>query len=107
MIIFVHFHQHEDGTLLWSQTEQGLVLGSYFWGYIITQVPGGRVAEMYGGKWVFFGAVAVNIFGTLLSPVTAQAGYYYLIIMRILMGLCKKDFLTFFNWSLYYKTLLI
>ena len=72
---------------MWSQTQQGLVLGSYFWGYFITQIPGGRVAEMYGGKWVFFVAVVINIVCTLLGPVCAVAGFPYLILMRILMGL--------------------
>lgn len=50
------------------------------------------MAEMYGGKWVFFGAVVINIIGTLLGPVTATAGYYYFIIMRILMGLGRFIF---------------
>lgn len=51
------------------------------------------MAEMYGGKWVFFTAVVINIFGTLLAPVTAVAGYPYIIIMRILMGLGKIQLL--------------
>ena len=45
------------------------------------------MAEMYSAKWVFFGAVVLNIFGTLLGPVTATAGYYYFLIVRVLMGL--------------------
>jgi MFS family permease len=45
------------------------------------------VAEMYGGKWVFFVAVVINIVCTILGPVCAVAGYPYLILMRILMGL--------------------
>jgi ACS family sodium-dependent inorganic phosphate cotransporter-like MFS transporter 5 len=72
---------------VWTQTQQGLVLGSYFWGYLFTQVPGGRLAEMIGGKWIFFAAVVINIVCTLLGPVCAVAGYPYLILMRILMGL--------------------
>lgn len=63
------------------------MLGSYFWGYLVTQIPGGRVAELFGGKWVFFGAVLVNMVATLLSPVCSYAGYQYLILMRILEGL--------------------
>ena len=27
-----------EGTFVWSKNEQGLVLGSYFWGYFVTQV---------------------------------------------------------------------
>ena len=30
----------QDGPLVWSTTEQGAVLGSYFLGYFITQVKG-------------------------------------------------------------------
>lgn len=78
---------NEDGPLVWSEPEQGLVLGSYFWGYLLTQIPGGRLAEIYGGKWVFFTAVTLNIFATLMSPVCSSAGFQYLILMRILKGL--------------------
>jgi ACS family sodium-dependent inorganic phosphate cotransporter len=77
----------EDGPLLWSEPQQGLTLGSYFWGYFLTQVPGGRIAELYGGKWVFWVAVFINVVATLLIPVCSMAGYQYLIIMRVLMGL--------------------
>ena len=76
-----------DGPMIWTEPEQGLVLGSYFWGYFITQVPGGRLSELYGGKWVFWTATFLNIFGLLLGPVCSYAGYQYLILMRILMGL--------------------
>ena len=62
-------------------------MGSYFWGYLITQVPGGRVAELYGGKWVFFVAVVLNVGATLLSPICSVYGFEYLILMRLLMGL--------------------
>ena len=62
-------------------------MGSYFWGYLITQVPGGRISELYGGKWVFWIAVFLNVFAMLLSPICAYGGYHYLIIMRIIKGL--------------------
>eukprot|EP00095_Tigriopus_kingsejongensis_P005794 maker-scaffold88_size394946-snap-gene-2.23 protein:Tk05794 transcript:maker-scaffold88_size394946-snap-gene-2.23-mRNA-1 annotation:"hypothetical protein DAPPUDRAFT_52115" len=77
----------EDGPFEWTEPEQGLVLGSYFWGYLITQIPGGRVAELFGGKWVFLVAVLMNIVGAVLSPLCARAGYEYVIIMRIIQGL--------------------
>jgi len=28
------------------------VLGAFFWGYIVTQVPAGRLAERFGAKWL-------------------------------------------------------
>lgn len=77
----------EDGPFVWTEPQQGFVLGAYFIGYFITQIPGGRMAEIFGGKWVFFVAVIMNMVGTLLSPVCSKAGYQYLIIMRIIEGL--------------------
>ena len=74
---------------MWTEPQQGLVLGSYFWGYLLTQVPGGRMAEVFGGKWVFFAAVLLNIIATLLSPVCSQMGFEYLIAMRF-VNACVK-----------------
>lgn len=90
--------QSEDGPFLWTEPEQGLVLGSYFWGYLVTQIPGGRMAELFGGKWVFFLAVVMNMVATILSPVCAYAGYQYLILMRIIEG---KINLKFFFSNIY------
>ena len=32
---------------------QGVILGMFFYGYVLTQLPGGRLAELFGGKWLF------------------------------------------------------
>lgn len=45
------------------------------------------MAELFGGKWVFFVAVVMNMVATLLSPVCSYAGFQYLIVMRIIEGL--------------------
>ena len=41
----------------WSPTTQGAILSSFFYGYIITQIPGGYLAHNYGGKTVFVAGV--------------------------------------------------
>lgn len=66
---------------------QGLVLASYFWGYIITQLPGGRIAEMFSAKWLVFGAVLINGVATLFTPVAANTSYVALLIVRFIEGL--------------------
>lgn len=76
----------QDGPFLWSGTIQGILLSSYFWGYLIAQLPGGRVAELVSAKWVMFFAVAINIVCTLLSPLAAKAHYGVLLVLRILEG---------------------
>ncbi|XP_067142428.1 sialin-like isoform X2 [Centruroides vittatus] len=77
----------QDGEFLWDKTLQGFILGSFFYGYIITQLPGGRLAEIFGGKWLF----GLGVFGTgvltLLTPVAANLHVSALIIVRFLEGL--------------------
>jgi MFS transporter, ACS family, solute carrier family 17 (sodium-dependent inorganic phosphate cotransporter), other len=40
-------------TFTWTEGEKQLILGSFFWGYIMTELPGGRLAELIGGHRVF------------------------------------------------------
>lgn len=47
-------------------------MSSYYWGYLISQIPAGRISEVFSAKWVMFSAVVINIICTLLTPVAAQ-----------------------------------
>ncbi len=71
----------------WSDTQRGLVLSSFFAGYMITQVLGGWLAQKWGGKAVLgFGVVWWSVF-TILTPLSAMASFPVLIATRIAMGL--------------------
>lgn len=60
----------------WSQNLQGVILSSFFWGYVITHIPGGLLAEKFGGKYVLsLGILSTAIF-TLLTPVLIDWGVY-------------------------------
>ncbi len=43
--------QYPDFT--WDSSTQGIILGSFFYGYILTQIPGGWLATKFGGKRIF------------------------------------------------------
>lgn len=49
----------------WSPTVAGLVQSSFFWGYLLSQIPGGYAASMLGGRTVLPAGV------TLWSAATA------------------------------------
>jgi hypothetical protein len=34
----------------WDEEEKNNVLGYFFWGYVLTQIPGGRLSEIFGTK---------------------------------------------------------
>lgn len=71
----------------WDADTQGWILGSFFYGYIITQIPGGYIASKIGGKLLLgFGVFGTSVF-TLLTPLAANLGVGYLIAVRALEGL--------------------
>lgn len=71
----------------WSETTKGLVLSSFFLGYLLFQVPGGWLASRYGGKVVMGVAVAWWSLWTLLTPIAAAISLPVLYAARIAMGL--------------------
>lgn len=72
---------------MWDETTQGIVLGSFFYGYVLTQIPGGRLAEIYGGKRIYgFGVLITAIF-TILTPYAASSSMTALIIVRVIEGM--------------------
>lgn len=63
------------GDFEWSEPLQGLILSSFFWGYVITHIPGGMLAEKFGGKWALsLGILSTAIF-TLLTPLVSFKRY--------------------------------
>lgn len=72
----------------WSENTQGLILSSVFWGYVLTQIPGGMLAERYGGKHTLgFGMLVSTICTILIPKVASEAGATGIIVLRFLIGL--------------------
>ncbi len=70
----------------WAPDKQGLALSSFFVGYLLSQILGGRLADKYGGKAVLAIGVLVWSVATLFTPPAAAAGFAILIAVRIAMG---------------------
>ncbi|XP_070534945.1 vesicular glutamate transporter 1-like [Ptychodera flava] len=71
----------------WDYQLQGIVLGSFFYGYIVTQIPGGWLANKFGGKIVFGSGILATALLTLLTPIATMWSVYLLIAIRIFEGL--------------------
>mmetsp|Transcript_62416 Transcript_62416/g.197777 ORF Transcript_62416/g.197777 Transcript_62416/m.197777 type:complete len:405 (+) Transcript_62416:414-1628(+) len=71
----------------WTVAEQGWVLSSFFFGYIMTQVLGGMLARKLGGKVVLNFAVLWWSFFTFITPWSADRGLTPLLVCRVLMGM--------------------
>ena len=89
-ILFTIYVQKTKGEFDWSAQEQGFLLGAFFYGFIITLIPGGYLSERFGPKWVLFWSIFGGVLCTFLSPVTARyGGFTGFMILKIIQGLLQ------------------
>ncbi|KAH8298053.1 hypothetical protein KR018_005264, partial [Drosophila ironensis] len=75
---------------LWSRQTQSIVVMAFYVGYILTNIPGGRLSERYGGKWVLGAAILLSGLLTLITPAAVRCGGpYLLVVIRLMVGLCE------------------
>lgn len=60
----------------WSQSLQGLILSSFYWGYIVTHIPGGLLSQKIGGKNTLLIGVLIATICTLVTPLAIESGKY-------------------------------
>lgn len=77
---------NENGEFDWNEVTQGLILSSFFYGYTVTNLLGGRAAEILGGKLVFGSGVVITAIFTLISPICAKVSTGLFITVRVLVG---------------------
>lgn len=70
----------------WDSYQRNFVLGCFFWGYILTELPGGRLAELIGGRRVFGHSMLWASLLTLITPLAAHINYVVLIVVRVVLG---------------------
>ncbi|XP_056643227.1 sialin-like isoform X2 [Diorhabda sublineata] len=74
----------------WDETTKGLILSSFFWGYVLTHIPGGVLAEKFGGKYSLgLGILSTAVF-TLITPwviISTNGNWKVLVALRVIMGL--------------------
>ena len=84
----------------WSETQKGIILGSFYIGYMVTQIYGGVLSDRIGAKIVLGVGLLVWSLFTFITPWAFFGGFISLIIARIGMGLGEG--ITFPAWhSLY------
>jgi ACS family sodium-dependent inorganic phosphate cotransporter len=70
----------------YDDAARGLVLSSFFWGYIWLQMLGGWLADRFGGKRVLMAGVAVWSIATALTPLAASISFGTLLATRAMLG---------------------
>src|SRR6218665_732172 len=79
----------QDGEFIWDKETQGIILGAFFYGYLVTQLPVGILAQNFGGKRVLGYFLLVASAATLLCGVGARFSPYMLIFLRVVIGMAS------------------
>ncbi|CAK8672204.1 unnamed protein product [Clavelina lepadiformis] len=97
-------NQTQSGTFNWDSKQQGLLLGSYFYGYAAGNIPGGWMAGKYGFRKVFGVSLLISAIFSVLTPPAAYANFYLAVMCRALLGLFQGGLYTamthaWSNWA--------
>ncbi|KNA12408.1 hypothetical protein SOVF_126200 [Spinacia oleracea] len=76
-------------THAWSTSFVGIVQSSFLWGYIVSSVIGGAMADKLGGARVMAWGVALWSLATLLTPWAANHSSATLLVVRAIFGLAE------------------
>lgn len=71
----------------WDRFQKNDLLGIFFWGYILTDIIGGRLAELFGPKKIFgYGMLVASVI-TIITPLACDWDYYAAMAARFGIGL--------------------
>ena len=73
----------------WTPETIGFVDASFFWGYIVTQIPGGFLAAKVSPTKLFGAAIACSSCLNLLIPTATEISPVCVICVRVLQGLVE------------------
>uniref|UniRef100_A0A1L8EGM1 Putative inorganic phosphate cotransporter n=2 Tax=Haematobia irritans TaxID=7368 RepID=A0A1L8EGM1_HAEIR len=72
----------------WDEMQKSFILSSFFWGYFITQFPGGYLCRRFGAKWTMFVSTIGSALAALLIPFTVDWGGWQIYCgIRVVQGL--------------------
>ncbi|XP_032517569.2 putative inorganic phosphate cotransporter [Danaus plexippus] len=90
MAIVAMTDKETENAFDWSIQTQSVILSSFFWGYIVLQVPGGEMAARFGGMILITLCVGINSAVSLILPIGAYYGGWQLVCAcRVVQGLSQ------------------
>ncbi|CAK8680151.1 unnamed protein product [Clavelina lepadiformis] len=94
-----HNHTETKGSFSWDSSQQGLFLGSYFYGYAVANIPSGWLANKYGFRKIFTISMLASAILTLATPLAAKQGLYLAVVIRALTGFSQAALYPSMNYA--------
>uniref|UniRef100_A0A6Q2XZL9 Vesicular glutamate transporter 1 n=1 Tax=Esox lucius TaxID=8010 RepID=A0A6Q2XZL9_ESOLU len=82
-------NNHTKAQFNWEPETVGMIHGSFFWGYIVTQIPGGFICQKFAANRVFGFAIVATSCLNMLIPSAARTHIGCVILVRICQGLVE------------------
>ena len=76
----------QEGEFDWSEAQQMVIFGTYFWGQVVSQIPAGWMTSRLTARVVMPTFMLMTSATTVLIPVAARTHYFILILLRFLGG---------------------
>ncbi|XP_052253573.1 uncharacterized transporter slc-17.2-like isoform X2 [Dreissena polymorpha] len=71
----------------WDKQQKGLILGAFFWGYTVMQIPSGYLSDRFGPRMMISLGMFPCAILTIICPFLARGSPYLLLVGRILIGM--------------------
>ncbi|XP_055838554.1 putative inorganic phosphate cotransporter [Episyrphus balteatus] len=80
-----NFHEFD-----WDEKQKSYILSSFFWGYTVSQIPGGYAARRFGVKaTILIGTFTSAILGLSIPFCVFWGGWQIYCVIRLFQGLCQ------------------
>ena len=87
MCLDANNHHPNDPVFTWGKYERNLILASPYFGQLVSQIPGGWLADRYGGKWVLGIGILIGSIATAVTPLVASEHIASMIAIGVAIGM--------------------
>lgn len=81
------YNKTKDLKFDWNADIESFALGAVYYGQMVSFIPGGRMAELYGGKKMLLICMLLAAIATVVSPLAAIWSPYAFIVDRVVVGI--------------------
>ncbi|CAG9830546.1 unnamed protein product [Diabrotica balteata] len=75
---------------VYNWTNKNILLSTFFWGYVVPQLPTGILSTKFGSKYILLTAMFMNSFASILIPTMAsKIGIEGVAVCRVIQGLSQ------------------
>ena len=81
-----HAGRNPSAQFHWTEGEKSWMESAFFYGYIVTQLPGGFLASRFPPNGLFGAAIGAASLLNLLMPAALHASYFWAGVVQMLQG---------------------